>query len=178
MKRLAIAVVEYLLGFFALAVFAAYAFAQGAPTDERFVDAFKLGGSLAAVELVILFLRKPITNRLVIGANVWLLVAGLAAFTEQWWVLRGYQSFGEASLFVAMLLVGLVATVALPGGFVATVGPRRKVLLASGVLLTAVLVALLLAIAYRGNVKFAAVLPVVALSWLNRALQRFAASAA
>ena len=178
MKRIAITVIEYLLGFFALAVFAAYAFAQGAPTDERFVAAFKLGACVAAIELIILFLRKPLANRLIIGANIWLLVAGLAAITEQWWVLRGYQSFGEASLFVAILLVGLVATVALPGGFVATVGPRRKVLLASGVLLTAVVVALVLAVAFRGNIKFAAVLPVIGLSWLNRALQRFAASAA
>lgn len=178
MKQVAFTVIEYLFGFFALAVFAAYAFAQGVPTDERFVSAFKLGACIAAIELIILFLRKPLANRLIIGANIWLLIAGLAAFTEQWWVLRGYQRFGEASLFAAMLLVGLVSTATLPGGFVATVGPRRRVLVASGVLFVAVVGALCLAVAFRGNIELAAVLPVIGLSWLNRALQRFAASAA
>ena len=177
MQRAAIAIVEYLLGFFSLAVFAAYAFAQGAPTDERWVSAFKLGASIAVIELLVLFYRKALANRLVIGANIWLLVAGVAAFTEQWWVLHGYERFGEASLFTAMLLVGLVST-AVPGGFVAVIGPRRRVLVASGALFIAVVVALLLAITFRGNIKLAAVLPVIGLSWLNRALQRFAKSAA
>jgi hypothetical protein len=176
-RRAAIAIVEYLLGFFSLAVFAAYAFAQGAPTHERWINAFKLGASLAAIELLVLLRRKALANRLVIGANLWLLIAGLAAFTGQGWVLRGYELFGEASLFAAMLLVGLVST-AVPGGFVAVLGPRRKVLAASGVLFLAVVVALILAIVFRGNIKLAAVLPVIGLSWLNRALQRFAKSAA
>lgn len=177
MQRAAIAIVEYLLGFFSLAVFAAYAFAQGAPTEERWVSAFKLGACIAAIELLVLLYRKALANRLVIGANIWLLIAGLAAFTEQWWVLRGYERFGEASLFAAMLLVGFASTAG-PGGFVAALGPRRKVLVASGVLFLAVAAALVLAIVFRGNVKLAAVLPVIGLSWLNRVLQRFAKSAA
>lgn len=167
------AIMDYLLGFFALAVFAAYAYAQGAPTDARWLDAFKLGACLAVFELLILFRLKTLVNRLIIGANIWLLIAGLAAVTELEWVLRGYERFGEASLFVAMLLVGLVSTALLPGGFVAAIGPRRRVLLASGVLLVAVLAALCLALVFRGDVKLAAVLPVVGLSWLNRGLQGF-----
>ena len=47
MKRLALALLEYLLGFLALAVFAAVAFSAGAPTDERLIGAFKLGAVLA-----------------------------------------------------------------------------------------------------------------------------------
>jgi uncharacterized membrane protein YdcZ (DUF606 family) len=176
-KSALIAIIEYLLGFFALAVFAAYAFGQGAsPSDARMITAFKLGACLAVVELIILARRAKPANRLIVGANLWLLIGGLAAFFQVWWVLQGYQRFGEASLFVAILLVGIVSTLALPGGFVATQGPRRKVLIASGVLLAAVLAALANAIAFKGDARLAAVLPVIALSWLNRALQRFASA--
>jgi phosphotransferase system glucose/maltose/N-acetylglucosamine-specific IIC component len=44
--------------------------------------------------------------------------------------------------------------------------------MASLCLLLAVSVALIAAMYFRGNVKFAAVIPVIALSWLNRLLQR------
>ncbi|WP_334189084.1 hypothetical protein [Noviherbaspirillum sp.] len=47
MKRALIAIVESLPGFLALAMFASFAFANGPPTDERQVAAFKPGGSLA-----------------------------------------------------------------------------------------------------------------------------------
>ena len=174
MRGLLVAIVEYLLGFFALAVFAAYAYAGGAPTEERFVGAFKLAACFAAVELVLLARRAAPTNRLTIGANVWLLVAGTAAFAQQWWLLRGYQRVGEASLFVSLLAVGVVATALTPAGFVAAIGPRRQVVLASVALLVAVPFALWAAVAFRGDVKLAAVLPVIGLSWLNRGLQRYA----
>ena len=76
-----------------------------------------------------------------------------------------------ASLFTSMLMVGLVVTVAMPGGFAAVSGLRRKVLLASSALLASVAVSLAVEIAFLGNVKFAAVLPVIGLSCLNCALQ-------
>jgi len=174
LRSVLVSIVEYLLGFFALAAFAAHAYANGAPTDERFVDAFKLAACLAAVELFLLSRRAAPTNRLIVGANVWLLVGGIAAFAQQWWLLRGYQRMGEASLFLSFLAVGVVATVLTPEGFVAAHGPKRQVVVASVALLVAVLFALWAAIAFRGDVKFAAVLPVIGLSWLNRGLQRYA----
>jgi hypothetical protein len=104
MKRIALAVIEYALGFLALATFAALAFGQGKPTDERLVWAFKVCALVAAV------------------------------------------------------------------------GERRRVLACSLALLAAVAVALASAIYFRGDVKFAAVLPVIALSWLGRLLRRVAAT--
>ena len=100
------------------------------------------------------------------------MAGGLAAYLQQWWWLKAYQQLGEAGLFISMVLVGLAATAFSPAGFVAAVGPRRPVVLASLGLLVAVCVALLAAVHFRGNVKFAAVLPVIALSWLNRLLRR------
>jgi hypothetical protein len=178
MRRLALAIIEYLLGFFALAVFAALAFSRSNPSDERFILAFKVGGCLAFVELAVLLYRATPANRLIIGANLWLLAGGLAAFAQQWWWLQGYQHLGESGLFISMLLIGLAATLFSPAGFVAAQGERRRVLVASVVLLAAVLAALLVSVRFRGTVQWAAVVPVIALSWLNRLLKRSVASGA
>jgi hypothetical protein len=107
-----------------------------------------------------------------------LLAGGLAAFLEQWWWLKGYQRLGEASLFLSIAFVGLATTALSPAGFVAAVGPRRAVVLASVWLLAAVCLALFAAIHFRGNVKLAAVVPVIALSWFNRLLRRAVPSGA
>jgi phosphotransferase system glucose/maltose/N-acetylglucosamine-specific IIC component len=66
----------------------------------------------------------------------------------------------------------LVTTAFSPSDFVAATGPRRPVVVASLCLLLAVGVALIVAMYFRGNVKFAAVIPVIAMSWLNRLLRR------
>jgi hypothetical protein len=179
MKRIAIAVVEYLLGFLALAVFAAIALTPTeAPTVERWLLAFKVGACLATLELAALVYRSVPANRLIIGANLWLLAGGIAAFTKQWWWLRGYERLGEASLFLIILLVGAVTTAFSRAGFVGAPGPRRKVVLLSAALLVGVVAALVASIYYRGNAKFAAVLPIIALSWFNRLLKRGVASGA
>ena len=129
-------------------------------------------GAVAAIELVVLLARAAPANRLIVGANLWLIAGGLAAFLEQWWFLRVYQHFGEASLFFAMLCVGVLSTALSPAGFIGKLGQRDKVLRASVLLAGAVMVAMLVAIYFRGNVKVAAVVPVIALSWLGRFLRR------
>jgi hypothetical protein len=172
MRRVLLAVIEYLLGFLALAFFAFLAFGSPHPTDERLLFAFKAATPVAVAELAFLCWRPTPANRLILGANLWLVAGGLAAWMQQWWWLQGYQRLGEASLFMAMGAAGLVTTVFSPSGFVAATGPRRPVVMASLCLLLAVGVALIAAMYFRGNVKFAAVIPVIALSWLNRLLRR------
>ena len=174
MKRVALAVLGYALGFLALAVFAALAFGSGKPSDERMVLAFKVGATIAVLELAVLFWRRAPANRLIIGANAWLLAGGMAALLEQWWVLEAYRRIGEAGLFVAMLAVGLLTMAFSSTGFVAASGERSRVLWSSVALLAAVSLALYAAVQFRGDVKLAAVLPVIALSWLNRLLRRVA----
>ena len=171
MRSAVLAVFEYLVGFIALAFFAYLAFGRGEPSDESFLFAFKASSLLAVAELCYLQSRASPANRLILGANLWLIAGGVAAFLEQWWWLRIYQQFGEASLFSTMLLVGLVSTVSSPAGFIAKPGPKSSVVAMSLVLLAAVGLALAVAIYFRGNVKYAAVIPVIALSWLNRLLR-------
>lgn len=171
MRSALLALLEYLIGFIALAFFAYLAFGRGHPTDESFIFAFKASSLLALIELTFLIVRTSPANRLILAANVWLIAGGVAAFFEQWWWLRIYQQFGEASLFFTMLLVGVVFTLSSPAGFIAKLGPKASVVHASLVLLAAVCFALAAAMYFRGNVKYAAVIPVIALSWLNRLLR-------
>lgn len=172
MKHAALAIVEYLLGFLALSVFAALAFGGGATSDERLVFAFKVAGCIALSELAFLYYRTVPANRLIVGANLWLIAGSFAAFTEQWWWLKGYQRLGESGLLISMLLVGLATSVFSAVGFAAVQGERRRVHIASIVLLVAVLAALLASVRFRGTVQWAAVVPVIALSWVNRLLRR------
>lgn len=171
------AIVEYLLGFVALALFAFLAFGRGPASDEAFVHAFKVSGLAAAIEVAFLLARTKPANRLILGANIWLIAGATAAHLELWWWLRAYQQFGEASLFASMLLVGLASTWLSPSGFVAKLGPIVQVRRASLLLLASVLVALAVAVYFRGDVKYAAVLPVVLLSWFNRLLRLSVSSA-
>jgi hypothetical protein len=171
MRSAILAVLDYLVGFIALALFAFLASGRGPSTDDSFVFAFKASAVLAVIELGYLLARDVPANRLIVGANIWLIAGGVAGFLEQWWWLRIYQQAGEASLFLAMLLVGVLSTFASPSGFIAKIGPKPSVRRASLVLLAAVVCALVAAIYFRGNVKYAAVIPVIALSWLNRLLR-------
>lgn len=171
MRNTALAIIEYLLGFLALVLFAYLAFGGSTPSDERFVHAFKVSAPVAVAELLVLFWRRRPMNRLILGANLWLVGGGLAACLQQWWWLSMYQQLGEASLFVAMALVGLATTALSPSGFVAAAAPRRPVVIASLCLLAAVLAAVVVAIHFRGDITLAAVAPVIALSWFSRLLR-------
>lgn len=172
MRSVVVAIIEYLLGFLALAFFAFLAFGGGPATDERLVFAFKASAPVAVVEIAALLWRRIPANRLILGANLWLVAGGTAAFLEQWWWLKGYQQLDEASLFISMVVVGLATTSFSPAGFVGVAGPRRPVVLAALALLAAVGIALFAAVHFRDDVKFSAVVPVIALSWLNRLLRR------
>lgn len=164
---------EVLLGFLALACFAALAFGRGPVSDEGLLQAFRLTAPLAVLELWVLSRRAVPINRLILGANLWLAVGGLAAYTHQWWWLRACQQLGEASLFLVMGLVGLVSTMATPAGFVGELGPARAVRRASLGLLAGVGLALAAAVIWRGQVGAAAVIPVMALSWGQRGLRHW-----
>ena len=85
--------------------------------------------------------------------------------------LRLYESMGEASVFAAILCVGIIATVFSNNGFVGVQGPRNKVLTYSAYLLIATVMSFGTAIEFKGNVKIAGVLPLTALAFFHRYLR-------
>ncbi len=171
LKSAVFVVIEYLLGFIALAVFVAYAYANGTPTVARWEAAFKLGAVLAALEIAVLSFRKAPMNRLILGGNIWLLAGGLAFLAGQESFLRVYERLGEVSVFIAILTVGILTTAFSKNGFVGVEGASRAVIAQSLWLIAGVVAALCMAIYFKGNVKLAAVLPLTALAFLNRYLR-------
>jgi tetratricopeptide (TPR) repeat protein len=135
------------------------------------VVAFQLGALAALLQLILVMRRAKPTNRLILGANLYLLGGGLAAFTQQWWVLRGYGALLESGVFLFMLVVGTVATVATPTGFLTvTEAAATRVRTASLVMLAATAVALVASVVFRGEMRASAWVPVTMLALVERAL--------
>lgn len=158
-----------LVQFLPLSLFAAYAFWHGAPDDARWQQAFQLASVAAVVQLAIVLPQRRPVNRLVLAANAYLLLGGLAFFAQQWWFLRLYDGLRESAIFIVMLAVGIATTLGSRAGFVAAGGvPRRAVVRASIWLLVATAVALAISVVHRGDRYLAAVFPFIALAVVQR----------
>ena len=160
-----------LIQFLPLSLFASYAFWHGAPDDARWQQAFQLASVAALVQLAIVLPQRRPASRLVLAANVYLLLGGLAFFAHQWWFLQLYDSLRESAIFIIMLAVGVATTIGSRAGFVAACAPpRRAVVRASVWLVAATAVALVMSVAYRGDRYLAAVYPIIGLAILQRVL--------
>jgi hypothetical protein len=160
-----------LIQFLPLSLFASYAFWHGTPDGARWQQAFQLASVAALVQLAIVLPQRRPASRLVLAANLYLLLGGLAFFAQQWWFLRLYDSLRESAIFILMLAVGAATTVGSRAGFVAACGPpRRAVVRASIWLLAATAAALAISLAYRGDRYLAAVYPLIGLAVLQRLL--------
>ena len=85
-----------LVQFLPLSLFATYASWHGPPADDRWVEAFKLGGISAVIQLGIVLRQRRPADRLMLAANLYLVAGALAAFTRQWWVLGWYGRAGPS----------------------------------------------------------------------------------
>ena len=158
--------------FVPLSLFAAYAFWAGpAPSRERWMSAFMVGGAAALLHLLLVLRQPTPVNRLLLGANLYLLVGAAAAVTRLWPLLLVYAELKEAGIFVWMLLVGIVTTAASPAGYVGRLHANdRRVRAFSLALLGLTALALAMSVAFRGNATWAAVVPVTALALANQIL--------
>jgi hypothetical protein len=169
LSRLTFALVQFL----PLSLFATYAFWHGQPTNERWVNAFTFGAMAAAIQLLIVLPQRRPVNRLILGANLYLLVGGAAAIAHQWWLLNFYARLNESGIFLFMLGVGIAATFASPAGFVGVAEAERRIVRRYSVwLLAATFAAALASIAFQGNRTWSAVVPLIGLAVLQRSLVR------
>jgi predicted MFS family arabinose efflux permease len=160
-----------LIQFMPLSLFATYAFWHGAPDEQRWQHAFQLASVAALVQLAIVLPQRRPASRLVLAANLYLLLGGLAFFAHQWWFLQLYDALRESAIFIIMLAVGIATTIGSRAGFVAACTvPRAPVVRASLWLLAATALALAVSISYRGDRYLAAVYPIIALAVLHRVL--------
>ena len=165
-----------LVQFVPLSFFASYAYWNGPPDRDRWMLAYEYAAVAAVVQLLIVLPQRRPANRLILGASLYLIAGGLAAITQQVWLLRIYRDFQESAIFGCMLLIGSLTTIFSPVGYVgvatvdrATTG-RATIRRSSIVLLAATLLALGCSILFRGNRQQAAVLPIVGLAIVQRVL--------
>jgi hypothetical protein len=160
-----------LVQFFPLSLFASYAFWYGAPDEARWREAFQLASLAALLQLAIVLPQCRPASRLVLAVNFYLLLGGIAFMAHQWWFLQLYDVLRESAIFISMLVVGVVTTIGSPAGFIASqVAPRAAIIRASGLLLAATAVGLIMSVVFRGDRYLAAVFPIVALAILQRVL--------
>jgi hypothetical protein len=166
-------ILGYLLGFLALATFAMIAFGTGAPDVATWRRAFLIGGTVAVLELGVLFAMAKPANRLVVAANVYLAAGGLAFALQQWWFLKGYERFGLSGILLAMLVVGVVTTFASRAGFVGMHAPQSLIRRASYILLGFVLLGLVCAQAFPSVDKGAGIVIITVLAYSYRAMRNW-----
>ena len=160
-----------LVQFFPLSTFASFAFWNGIPSNDRWLQAFQIGALLGLIQLVILLPQKRPLNRLVLAGNIYLILGGLAAFFQQWWYLKLYDTLRESAIILLMAIVGLLTTFYSTSGFIAVKDSSMKY---SAYLLIATISMLPFAIVFEGNRAYAAVLPIVFLAILQRYLSYIA----
>ena len=156
-----------LIQFFPLSVFAAFAYWEGIPSNERWLEAFQLGALLGVFQLVIMLSRKEPLNRLVLAGNLYLILGGLAVLLQQWWYLQLYDSLREFAIILSMAFVGGFTTFCSGYGFIAVKGSARVL---SVYLFLATVAMLPFAIIFQGNRIYSAVLPILFLAILQRYL--------
>lgn len=171
--RAARAYLANLILFVPIIVFVRYATWHGAPSPERWLEAYRLGGALAAVELgVLLALRQPL-NRLMLGANAYLLAGGALAALQLFAAFKVFAALQASAVLISMLMTGLITTWLTRGGFVgAPDADPAAVRRASLALLGVAALSTLLALAFRGHAILGATLPILALGAASALLRR------
>jgi len=158
-----------LFQFFPLSLFATYAFWDGLPTNERWIEAFQISAIAGIIQLVIALTQRFPLNRLVLAGNIYLILGGLAALTGQWWYLQIYDYLRESAIFLAMLVVGIVATFTTRYGFIAAQRANLEWTRHYSILLLgATVICFIPALAFEGNRVWSAVVPIIALAVLQR----------
>lgn len=158
-----------LIQFLPLSSFASFAFWNGVPGNERWIQAFELGALAGVIQLIIISFQPNPVNRLILGANLYLIVGGIAAFFQQWWLFELYGSLQESAIFIFILCVGLVSTFATAAGFL-SVQTHAKTMVKkySYYLLAATLIALLCSLLFQGQRAWSVVIPIIVLALLQR----------
>lgn len=152
-------------------VFATWAGWNGPPTPERWVSAFQLGGLLAIKQTVTLMLLRRPLNRLMLGANLFLVSGAALAWLHLWQAFGVFAHLQASAVLAAMFAVGLVTTFASRAGFVGRVGASPVAVRRASLLLLAIAAGCFaLAYGFRGERWLGATLPIMTLALSMRVM--------
>ncbi len=158
--------------FLPLSIFMGYAFAQGSPTDDRWLEAFQVGAIAAIVQLLIVLPQRKPANRLILAVNLYLMLGGLSAISRQYWLLQFYGVLKESAIFILILGIGFITTFSTSAGFTAVAGvPKNLARRASFQLLAITVFALAISVVFQGDHVLAGVVPMLCIVVLHQVLR-------
>jgi hypothetical protein len=157
--------------FLPISFFSSYAFWQGQPNNERWLEAFMLAAAVGIVQFVALLLMKKPMSRLVMATNLFLIFGGVAVYFQQWWFLELYAQGQEHSIFVFIIMIGVITTLFSTAGFIGVIcEDKRQLKHKSYTLLLASVIVFFISFISSGDIFYSAVLPIVTLALLQRYL--------
>jgi hypothetical protein len=166
-----------LFQFLPLSLFSTIGFWQAQTSNENWLLAFQVAALVGIVQLLLLVNQKTVVSRLILSANFYLILGGLAAFFQQWWYLELYNTLQESAIFMMMILVALMTILGSNKGFVGidktlikNATERFNINKKSAYLFIGVLVSLAISVAFKGDIVFSAVTPIVVLAVFQRYL--------
>lgn len=162
----------FLFQFFPMTAFVAVA-KNGGFTGQAWEQAFLVGGVLAVIETLFLLWRRMTLDRLLLGANLYLLIGALSAKLGFHSIMRMYSDLQAAAIFIMIFLIGVGSTVFTVRGFV---GVETKTPLdskrASLALLAFTVICGLISFRYRGDTTLSGTLPVITLIIVKKVLDK------
>jgi|GEM_PF-1083448 len=160
-----------LLQFLPLSLFSSYGFGLSQTSNSRWLEAFQIAALLAVFQLCYFHYKKIPLSRLILSANTYLILGGIAAAFQQWWFLELYGQLQETAIFIIMLLIALVTMQFSTQGFIGIEhADQRLINKASLILLLAVVTALMLSINFQGKILLSTVIPLISLAIIQRYL--------
>jgi hypothetical protein len=166
-----------LLQFLPLSLFSMIGFWQAQTSNESWLLAFQVAALVGICQLVLISKLKIMMSRLILSANIYLILGGLAAFFQQWWYLAFYSMLQESAIFIVMIVVGITTMLFSNNGFVGINKTRIKetkhrinINKKSAYLFIAVLISLVVSWVFKGDIALSVVAPIVVLALFQRYL--------
>lgn len=154
-----------LLEFLPLIVFLAYGRGIDAKVaGSHWKDPFLVGGGLALTSTIILVLKKIDLNRILLGINAFLISGAVAFLLRFWWLLNLYWKLKATAMFAWVIVVGIVAILISPKGFIGIHhSDQRSVRIYSVYLLLVAIAAFGTSYFLSGKILISDVVPFIAL---------------
>jgi len=166
-----------LFQFLPLSLFSMIGFWQPETSNQTWLLAFQVAALVGIFQLLLIIKLKVIMSRLILSANIYLILGGLASFFQQWWYLEFYNILQETAIFLVMIFVGIITMTWSKNSFVGIdkthvkdVVERISINKKSSYLFVAVLLSLIFSLVFKGNITLSVVTPIIFLALFQRYL--------
>jgi len=166
-----------LFQFLPLSLFSTIGFWPAQTSNETWLLAFQVAALVGICQWLLIIKLKVIMSRLILSANIYLILGGLASFFQQWWYLEFYKILQESAIFIVMICVGIITMLFSNNGFIGInkalideTKERLEIDKKSVYLFIAVLMSLVVSVVFKGDIAFSVVTPIIVLALFQRYL--------